>query len=212
MLVALGIPAAIFAESVQSENSSGLKNAVILIIRHAEKAGDGHGLSSLGVERAKAYASYFKNFTIDGRAVKLDEIFGSKDSRTSHRPLLTIEPTAEELGLKINDLFKNNHFNELVNEIKSQPHGENILVVWHHGNIPGLLRSLVGVSCAASPVLFGTMEIFPGYFARSAQIRKRSFPTANGQVTSTTGLLNCATTRMVICLKASASNHSDAVK
>jgi len=142
MLIALGIPAAIFAESVQSENSSGLKNAVILIIRHAEKAGDGHGLSSLGVARAKAYASYFKNFTIDGRAVKLDEIFASKDSRTSHRPLLTIEPTAEELGLKINDRFKNNHFNELVNEIKSQPHGENMLVVWHHGNIPGLLRSL----------------------------------------------------------------------
>jgi broad specificity phosphatase PhoE len=141
-LIALGIPAAIFAESVQSENSSGLKNAVILIIRHAEKAGDGHGLSSLGVARAKAYASYFKNFTIDGRAAKLDEIFASKDSRTSHRPLLTIEPTAEELGLKINDRFKNNRFNELVNEIKSQPHGENILVVWHHGNIPGLLRSL----------------------------------------------------------------------
>lgn len=74
--------------------------------------------------------------------MKLDEIFASKDSRTSHRPLLTIEPTAEELGLKINDRFKNNHFNELVNEIKSQPHGENMLVVWHHGNIPGLLRSL----------------------------------------------------------------------
>ena len=141
-LIALGIPAAIFAQSAQSENSSGLKNAVILIIRHAEKADDGHGLSSLGVARAKAYASYFKNVTINGRAVKLDDIFASKDSRISHRPLLTIEPTAEELGLKINDRFKNNQFNELVNEIKSQPHGENILAVWHHGNIPGLLRSL----------------------------------------------------------------------
>src|SRR5262245_24231875 len=141
-LIALGIPAAIFAQSAQSENSSGLRDAVILVIRHAEKADDGHGLSSLGVARAKAYAGYFKNFTIDGRAVKLDEIFASKDSRISHRPLLTIEPTAEELGLKINDRFKNNHFNELVNEIKSQPHGENVLVVWHHGNIPGLLRSL----------------------------------------------------------------------
>src|SRR5262249_61084772 len=98
-LIALGIPGAIFAQSAQSENSSGLKNAVILIIRHAEKADDGNGLSSLGVARAKAYASYFKNFTIDGRAVRLDEIFASKDSRISHRPLLTIEPTAEELGL-----------------------------------------------------------------------------------------------------------------
>ena len=133
---------AIFAQSAPSENSSGLKNAVILIIRHAEKADHGNGLSSLGVARAKAYASYFKNFTIDGRAVKLDDIFVSKDSRISHRPRLTIEPTAEALGLKINDRFKNNQFDELVNKIKSQPHGENILVVWHHGNIPRLLRSL----------------------------------------------------------------------
>jgi broad specificity phosphatase PhoE len=141
-LIALGIPAAIFAQSPQSENASGLKNAVILIIRHAEKADDGHGLSSLGDARAKAYASYFKNFTVDEQAVKLDDIFASRDSRVSHRPVLTIEPTAEELGLKINDQFKNKQFNELVNEIKSQPHGENILVVWHHGNIPALLRSL----------------------------------------------------------------------
>jgi len=99
-LIGLGVPAAIFSQSAQSENASGLKNAVILIIRHAEKADEGHGLSSLGTALAKAYASYFKNFTMDGRAVKLDDIFASKDSRVSHRPLLTAEPTAEELGLK----------------------------------------------------------------------------------------------------------------
>ena len=66
-LIALGIPAAIFAQSAQGETASGLKNAVILIIRHAEKTDDGRGLSSLGVKRAKAYADYFKNFTIDGQ-------------------------------------------------------------------------------------------------------------------------------------------------
>jgi broad specificity phosphatase PhoE len=141
-LIALGIPAAIFAQSAQGENASGLKNAVILIIRHAEKTDDGRGLSSLGVARAKAYADYFKNFTIDGRALKLDAIFASKDGRNSHRPLLTAEPTAEALGLKVNDRYKNNHFNELVDEIKSKPRGENILIVWHHGNMVGLLRAL----------------------------------------------------------------------
>jgi broad specificity phosphatase PhoE len=111
-LIALGIPAAIFAQSAQGETASGLKNAVILIIRHAEKTDDGRGLSSLGVARAKAYADYFKNFTIDGRALKLDAIFASKDGRNSHRPLLTAEPTAEALGLKV------------------------------HGNMVGLLRAL----------------------------------------------------------------------
>src|SRR5262249_30047993 len=130
-LIALGIPAAIFAESAQSENSSGLRDAVILIIRHAEETDAGHGLSSLGVARAKEYASYFKNFTIDGRAVKLDDIFAAKDSRISHRPRLTIEPTAEELGIRIDDRFRYNQLMELVKEIKSKPHGANILIVWH---------------------------------------------------------------------------------
>jgi len=74
--------------------------------------------------------------------VKLDDIFAAKDSRISHRPRLTIEPTAEELGLRIDDRFKNNQFMELVKEIKSKPHGANILIVWHHGNIPRLLRAL----------------------------------------------------------------------
>ena len=84
-LIALGFPGAIFAQSAQGETPSGLKNAVILIIRHAEKTDDGRGLSSLGVARAKAYTDYFENFTIDGRALKLDAIFASKDGRNSDR-------------------------------------------------------------------------------------------------------------------------------
>ena len=85
-LIALGIPAAIFAQSPQSENASGLKNAVILIIRHAEKADDGHGLSALGDACAKAYASYFKNFTCRGRwLTRLSLLAKMLSSFTVHR-------------------------------------------------------------------------------------------------------------------------------
>jgi hypothetical protein len=142
VLIALAIPAAIFAESAQNENTSGLRDATILVIRHAEDADVGSGLSSVGAARARDYAIYFKNFTLDGRPLKLDYIFATRDSRNSHRPRLTIEPTGQELGLTIDDRFKNNQFMELVDEIKSRPHGANILISWHHGKIPQLLRAL----------------------------------------------------------------------
>lgn len=141
-LLALAIPAASFAQPWHDENSSALRNAVILIIRHAEQSDDGYGLSLAGEDRARAYINYFKNFTVDGRPLKLDHLFAAKDSYNSHRPRLTIEPTAEELGLMVDSRFKNKQFLQLVDEIKSQPHGANILICWHHGTIPRLLRAL----------------------------------------------------------------------
>jgi hypothetical protein len=40
------------------------QNAVILIIRHAEKPDSGDGLSADGEERAKAYVNYFRRFAV----------------------------------------------------------------------------------------------------------------------------------------------------
>ncbi len=141
-LLVLAIPATVFAQPLQDGNSSALKNAVILIIRHAEQPADGNGLSPAGEARAKAYVNYFKNFTVDGKPLKLDQLFAAKDSSSSHRPHLTIEPLAKDLGLKIDSRFKNNQFSQLIDDIQNQPHGTNILICWHHGNIPQLLRAL----------------------------------------------------------------------
>jgi broad specificity phosphatase PhoE len=141
-LLAMAIPAAIFAAPSHDGNSSALKSAVILIIRHAEQPDDGYGLSSVGDARAKAYINYFKNFTVDGQPLKLDYLFAAKDSPNSHRPRLTIEPLAKELGLTVDSQFNNKEFMKLVDEIQSRPHGTNILICWHHGTIPQLLRAL----------------------------------------------------------------------
>jgi broad specificity phosphatase PhoE len=141
-LLALAIPAATFAEPSQDGDSNALKNAVILIIRHAEQPAEGNGLSAAGEARAKAYVNYFKNFKVDGQPLKLDQLFAAKDSSSSHRPGLTIEPLAQDLGLKIDSRFKNNQFSQLIDDIQNQPHGTNILICWHHGNIPQLLRAL----------------------------------------------------------------------
>jgi hypothetical protein len=137
ILWALAAPVAAFAEPLHDANS-----AVILVIRHAEQSTDGDGLSSAGEARAKAYVNYFRNFTIDGRPLKLDYLFAAADSRSSHRPRLTVEPTANELGLTIDTQFKNQQFLELVDKIQSLPQGTNILICWHHGKIPQLLRAL----------------------------------------------------------------------
>ena len=121
---------------------SPLKDAVILVIRHAEDAREGDGLSATGEARAREYAGYFKNFTIDGQPLQLDSIFAAQDSSHSHRPRLTVEPTAKALGLTIDSRYANNQFQELANEIESRPHGKSILICWHHGRIPQLLHAL----------------------------------------------------------------------
>jgi hypothetical protein len=140
--LALAIPAAIPAEPSLAENFDALKNAVILVIRHAEKPDKGYGLSAAGEARANAYVKYFKNFKIDGQPLKLDCLFAAADSKESHRSRLTLEPTGKALGLAIDARFKNNNFQKLADEIRSNPHVKAILIVWHHGQIPSLLRAL----------------------------------------------------------------------
>jgi len=142
--LALAIPTAIFAKPITDEKFSALRNAVILIIRHAEKPDSGSGLSASGEARAKAYVNYFKNFTnpVDGESLKINYIFAAADSKESHRPRLTITPTSQALGLAIDSRFKDKDFSELANEIQSKSHGKTILISWHHGEIPALLRAL----------------------------------------------------------------------
>jgi broad specificity phosphatase PhoE len=124
--------------------SAALKSATILIIRHAEKPESGSGLSALGEMRAKAYVNYFKNFTNtpDGLPLKINYIFAAADSKASHRPRLTIEPTSRALGLAVDSRFKDKDFQKLANEIRARSHGQAILIAWHHGEIPALVRAL----------------------------------------------------------------------
>ena len=62
----------------------GPKDAVVLIIRHAEDGGTGHVSRPRGHERAEAYKNYFLNFTVDSKRLKPAVIFAAKDSKQSH--------------------------------------------------------------------------------------------------------------------------------
>jgi hypothetical protein len=135
------ISASAFARD-HNKSSSSLANAVILIVRHAEKPDSGPGLSPTGQGRAKAYINYFRNLTSDDQPLRINHIFAAADSKESHRSRLTIEPTARVLGLPIDSRFKDKDVDGLAKEIRKKSDGQVILIVWHHGEIPSLLGAL----------------------------------------------------------------------
>jgi hypothetical protein len=120
----------------------GLKNAVILVIRHAEKPDSGDSLSPAGQERAQAYVDYFKNFVVDSKPLKLDYLFSAANSKASQRPRLTIEPLSKALGLTIDSQFAGNKVQKLADAIRKKPSGKQYLISWHHGEIPQLVSAL----------------------------------------------------------------------
>ena len=126
-------------DNVKSES---LKNATILVVRHGEKLDNGKDLSPAGKARAAAYVDYFKNYKVNDQPLKLDALFAAADTKESHRPRQTIEPTAKSLGLAIDTRFEDMHYQKLADELRQKSHGQQILICWHHGEIPKLLKAL----------------------------------------------------------------------
>lgn len=121
---------------------AGLKDATLLLIRHAEKPDAGVGLALAGEARAVAYADYFRNFHFHSEPVKFDAVFAAADSTESQRPRLTITPAAKALGLSVNTNYKNKDYQGRVNELFARHEGRHVLICWHQGEIPALLRAL----------------------------------------------------------------------
>jgi hypothetical protein len=117
----------------------GLKDTVVLIIRHAEKPQSGKGLAPAGRARARAYAGYFRNYSIDGKPLQLDYLVATADTRRSRRPRLTVEPFSKASGLAIDLRFTEGDAAGLVAELRARPHGHAILISWHHGEIAALV-------------------------------------------------------------------------
>jgi hypothetical protein len=120
----------------------GPKDAVVLIIRHAEDGATGLGLSTRGQERAEAYKNYFLNFTVDSKHLEPQAIFAAKDSKKSHRPRLTVEPFAKAEKLRIDTRFGNNQSAELAADLRATEQKKVILICWRHPYVPDLLHAL----------------------------------------------------------------------
>lgn len=128
-----------------------LANTDILIIRHGEKPSEGKMLSPAGEARAKAYVKYFESLKIDGRQVRIDSIFATAEGKNSDRERLTVKPLATALHLKVDDRFKNKAFDELATDLQHHRYGHEILICWHHGNIPKLVTALQGDAAKLIP-------------------------------------------------------------
>jgi broad specificity phosphatase PhoE len=125
-----------------ADAQEGPKNSVVLIIRHAENPANGHGLSPRGKERAEAYKNYFQNFTVDGKRREPEAVLVAADSKNSHRPRLTVQPFANAANLPIDNRFANKQPADLAAELRANYQGKVILICWHHGQIPAVLRAL----------------------------------------------------------------------
>jgi hypothetical protein len=119
-----------------------LSGATVLIIRHAEKPPIGSGLSAEGQARAEAYVRYFQKLRQGAERLTPEYIVAADDSEHSQRSRLTVEPLAKSLGLTPDLRFQAKRPQDLVQSIRSSPHGKVILVCWHHREIPELLQRL----------------------------------------------------------------------
>jgi len=146
-----------FTLTLAAHAQDGPKNSVVLIIRHAEDADSGDGISSLGQERAEAYKNYFLNFAVDSKRLEPNVIFAAQYSKKSHRPRLTLEPFAKAAKLPIDTRFGNSQSVELAADLRANHQGKVILICWRHGYIPALIRAL-----GANPKSFLPSGRWPG--------------------------------------------------
>ena len=142
VVFALGLLLAPPSRAQALAKPAALSNATIFIIRHAEKPEEGTGLTPAGERRALAYVNYFAGVKVDKVPLKLDHLFAAADSKNSERSRLTLEPLSRALKLPIDQRFDADEFAKLAEEIRTQDHGRNMLICWHHGSLPGLLGAL----------------------------------------------------------------------
>ncbi|MEP6810101.1 MAG: flagellar basal body-associated protein FliL [Chthoniobacterales bacterium] len=124
-----------------AKTSSSLRNATVLIIRHAEKPDIGKDLSPAGVKRAQAYPAFFQALRLDHQPVKLDRLFAAPKSKNSDRCRETLQPLSRALQLKLNTNFDLSQSEQLADKVRHSSRAETILICWHHGAMPNLLQA-----------------------------------------------------------------------
>jgi hypothetical protein len=128
-----------FSSAQQARNY--LANNTVLIIRHSEKPDTGTGLNAAGEVRARLYTKYFQPFQEQGFSIQVDSLYAGADSKNSLRPRLTLEPLSKSSGMPLHSNIGTKDSELLVQELKTEAHGQHPLIAWRHSEIPTLLRA-----------------------------------------------------------------------
>ncbi|PTT68938.1 flagellar basal body-associated protein FliL [Pseudomonas sp. HMWF007] len=123
---------------------SGLRNATVLIIRHAEKPAEGSALNARGEQRAAAYVDYFNPLKLDGQTLTPQRLIAAGDVPESSRSRLTLTPLAQRLNLVIEQPYVNGDLHQLVKLLRKSNQAQTVLIAWHHGHINKLLKAFGG--------------------------------------------------------------------
>jgi hypothetical protein len=118
--------------------------AQIIIFRHGEKPDTGNELDPQGQQRAQALVNFFENdpaVTQYGAPAAIYAMAPSSDDG-SVRPIQTVTPLAQNLGLPINKNFTKDQGPAVVKDIlgNKKYDGKMVLVCWEHKAIPGLAQ------------------------------------------------------------------------
>lgn len=112
--------------------------AKIIIVRHAEKpASRAPHLALRGRMRAIGLSKLLP------KIVKADFVFASTSTKHSARPYQTIRLTADRMGIDVSTTYADRDIKKIVKDLrKKQFNGKTVLVCWHHGMMPKLIREL----------------------------------------------------------------------
>ena len=122
----------------------------VILMRHAEEPPRGPHLSEQGMARANALPGFFI-----ARGLPPTALFAARSTRSSSRPVETLDPLAAALGLRIDDSCGDEQYAKLADLIRSRRDyaGGHIVVCWHHGTIANLAAALDVVRPPAWPVM-----------------------------------------------------------
>lgn len=114
---------------------------VVVLIRHAEKTGRSgdRDLSEAGWRRAQALAS-----ALPRQVGTIDAIIAAKSTSKSARPMQTVQPLADSLGLSVDESWNTEDYAALAAAMreKIEYQGRRMLICWRHDTLPQLARAL----------------------------------------------------------------------
>lgn len=137
---------AVFALPAAAAAPAAAAPAEVILIRHGEKPAQGSDLSDRGYQRARALVGFFQDEPAVTRFGPPAAIYAEKPrpDGSRSRPLETVEPLADALGLQVDTEFKQKDAAGLARAILGDPayDGKLVLVCWEHHELSAIAQAL----------------------------------------------------------------------